>query len=189
MQQDIEKLALRAVTGTLMAGHGAQKLFGLFEGPGLKGTAGFMEMMGLRPGQYWALAAAVSEFGGGVLTATGFLSPLGPIGTISAMSMATAKAHWNKPIWVGKGGAELALLYAAAALAVGLAGPGRYSIDEAAGIHLPKWFTIAATLSAAGTLAYGISRTPAAVPAAAEEAPEELAVATAAAPEEAPAAD
>jgi hypothetical protein len=38
-----------------MAGHGAQKLFGSFGGPGLKGTSGFMEMLGMRPGRPWAV--------------------------------------------------------------------------------------------------------------------------------------
>ena len=43
-------LIVRLAQGTLMAGHGAQKLFGSFGGPGLQGTTGFMEMLGLRPG-------------------------------------------------------------------------------------------------------------------------------------------
>ena len=171
VQQDIEKLAVRVVTGTLMAGHGAQKLFGAFEGPGLKGTAGFMEMMGLRPGHYWGLAAALSEFGGGTLTALGLLSPLGPIGTLSAMGMATAKAHWGKPIWVGKGGAERPAIYAAAALAVSLTGPGRFSLDAQLGIQVPRWLALSAALAAAGTLAYGISSKPVPQQAPAAEAP------------------
>ena len=159
-QHDIEKLVLRAVTGTLMAGHGAQKLFGAFEGPGLNGTAGIMEAMGLQPGQYWGLTAALSEFGGGTLTALGLLSPLGSIATLSAMGMATAKAHWGKPIWADKGGAEVAVIYAAAALAVSLAGPGRLSLDTLLGIKVPRWFAVTTTLVAAGTLAYGISKQP-----------------------------
>ncbi len=49
--RDLGLTVMRGVTGGLMAGHGAQKLFGAFEGPGLQGTAGFMEMLGLRPGR------------------------------------------------------------------------------------------------------------------------------------------
>jgi putative oxidoreductase len=63
-----------------MAGHGAQKLFGSFGGPGMEGTTGFMEMLGLQPGRPWAVLADISEFGGGVLTLLGFLNPLGPSG-------------------------------------------------------------------------------------------------------------
>src|SRR5919201_2805011 len=124
VMKDVGILAVRAVGGALLAGHGAQKLFGVFGGPGLRGTAGVMEMLGLRPGPLWGTAAALSEFGGGTLLALGLLSPLGSIGAISAMTMATVKAHWGKPIWVTKGGAELAVTYGTIALAVGLTGPG-----------------------------------------------------------------
>ena len=129
---------LRLTVGGLMAGHGAQKLFGWFGGHGLQGTAGWLESMGLRPGRQWALLAGLSEFGGGVLTLLGFLNPLGPLGTIGAMGMATAKVHWGKPIWVTSGGAELPVTNIAAALAVGLAGPGDFSLDKALGVRLPR---------------------------------------------------
>ena len=57
-------LIVRLVQGSLMAGHGAQKLFGSFSGPGLEGTAGFMEILDLKPGRPWAVMAGLSEFGG-----------------------------------------------------------------------------------------------------------------------------
>jgi putative oxidoreductase len=132
-------LILRTVVGGLLAGHGAQKLFGHFNGPGLEGTSGFMEMLGLRPGRPWAILAGLSEFGGGVLTLLGFLNPLGPLGIIAAMSMATTKAHWGKPIWVTEGGAELPVINTAVSLALMLNGPGKLSLDRALGIRLPRW--------------------------------------------------
>ena len=64
MLKDVEVLVLRATVGGLMAGHGAQKLIGAFEGPGLQGTAGMMKSLGFEPADRWALAAALSEFGG-----------------------------------------------------------------------------------------------------------------------------
>src|SRR5215213_7633832 len=130
---------VRVVQGSLMAGHGAQKLFGSFGGPGLEGTSGFMEMLGMSPGRPWAYMAGLSEFGGGVLTALGFLKPLGPLGVIGAMAMATKKAHWDKPIWVTEGGAELPVTNIAAATALILNGPGKYSLDRTLGIRLPAW--------------------------------------------------
>src|SRR5436305_1727163 len=116
MMRDIGLLILRLVMGGLLMGHGSQKLFGWFSGPGLKGTAGFLESMGLQPGTPWASAAATSEFGGGMLTTLGFLHPLGPMGTIGSMVMATGKAHWGKPIWATAGGAELPVINIAVAL-------------------------------------------------------------------------
>ena len=136
---NLAALILRVVLGSLLAGHGAQKLFGSFEGPGLEGTSGFMEMLGLRPGRPWAVLAGLSEFSGGVLTFLGLLNPLGPIGIIAAMSMATATAHRGRPIWVTEGGAELPVVNTAASTALILNGPGRYSLDRALGIRLPAW--------------------------------------------------
>jgi putative oxidoreductase len=46
----------RVVLGLLMAGHGAQKLFGWFGGYGLNGTGGFLESLGFRPGRVFAAA-------------------------------------------------------------------------------------------------------------------------------------
>lgn len=136
---NLAALVLRVALGGLMAGHGAQKLFGSFGGPGLDGTSGFMEMLGLKPGRPWAVVAGLSEFGGGVLTALGFLNPLGPIGIIASMSMATTKAHWGKPIWVTSGGAEFPVTNIAAATALMLNGNGQWSLDRAFGIRLPGW--------------------------------------------------
>jgi len=61
---DLAALVVRLVQGSLLAGHGAQKLFGTFGGHGLEGTSGFMEMLGLRPGRPWAFLAGLCEFGG-----------------------------------------------------------------------------------------------------------------------------
>ena len=136
---DTAPFIVRLAQGTLMAGHGAQKLFGSFGGPGLEGTSGFMEMLGMSPGRPWAYLAGLSEFGGGVLTALGLLNPLGQLGVIGAMSMATRKAHWGKPIWVTEGGAELPLLNIAVSAALMVREPDRYSLDRVLGIRLPAW--------------------------------------------------
>lgn len=55
------------------------------------------------------------------------------------MAMATTKAHWGRPIWVTEGGAELPVTNMAAATALILNGPGKYSLDQALGIGLPGW--------------------------------------------------
>jgi putative oxidoreductase len=136
---NLAALILRLVLGSLLTGHGAQKLFGSFSGPGLEGTSGFMEMLGLTPGKPWAFLAGLSEFGGGVLTVLGFLNPLGPLGIIGAMAMATVKAHSGKPIWVTEGGAELPVTNIAAATVLILNGPGKWSLDRALGLRLPRW--------------------------------------------------
>ena len=153
---DLALFVLRATLGGLLAGHGAQKLFGTFEGPGLQGTTGWMESMGLKPGKQWAVAASASEFGGGVLMILGLLNPLGPIASLGSMGMATAKVHWGRPIWVTQGGAELPLTNIAVATALSLAGPGKYSLDNALGIRLPRWIVIPGAALAIAGVVYGV---------------------------------
>jgi putative oxidoreductase len=152
---NLAALVLRTVLGGLMAGHGAQKLFGSFDGPGMEGTAGFMEMLGLKPGKAWAQLAGASEFGGGVLTLLGLLNPLGPLGVIGSMAMAARTAHGGKPIWVTEGGAELPVTNIAAATTLMLAGPGKYSLDRALGIRLPAWVGVIGLVGVVLAVMYG----------------------------------
>ena len=100
-------LLLRLTFGGLMMGHGAQKLFGAFDGHGPEGTGKFLESLGMQPGRFWAQAAGWTELGGGLLSALGFMHPAGPLLTVAPMVMAMTKAHAGKPIWVTAGGAEL----------------------------------------------------------------------------------
>ncbi|MBI3977675.1 MAG: DoxX family protein [Chloroflexi bacterium] len=146
MLVDLGLLIQRLVVGLLLAGHGAQKLFGWFGGGGLAGTAGWLGSMGLRPARWWAVVAGLAEFGGGLLLALGFLNPLGSLGILASMLMAIVKVHWPK-VWVTEGGLEYPLANAAAVTAVALAGPGRCSLDAALGIRLPKPWTFLAGLA------------------------------------------
>lgn len=164
MYFDAGLLILRVVVGLLLFGHGAQKLFGWFGGYGLKGTTGWIGSMGMQPAAVWAFLAGLSEMGGGLLLAIGFLNPLGPLGIVAAMAVATIKVHWTKGIWAGNGGMELPLTNIAAALAVAFAGPGAYSLDALLGASLPEPVTLVAglVLVAAGVVASQVqSRQPA----------------------------
>src|SRR4051812_50008622 len=98
---DIALLVLRVVVGLLMAGHGAQKLFGSFGGHGLDGTAGFMESLGMRPGRRHATAAGAAPLAGGVLLTPRPLAPPRPALLIPLLVVAVAPA----PPPPGAGGA------------------------------------------------------------------------------------
>ncbi len=172
--RDVGLLLLRVTVGALLAGHGAQKLFGWFGGYGLKGTAGWLESMGLKPGHLWATGASASEFGGGTLTALGLFHPIGPIGTLAAMSMAIAKAHWGKPIWVSEGGAELPVTNIAVALALILNGPGPYSLDRVFGIRVPRPVIALVAVAEAVLIVLGIVARPTPPPQTANYAGAEL---------------
>jgi putative oxidoreductase len=143
-------LILRVVIGLYVAAHGAQKLFGWFNGPGLKGTEGFLGgMLGFRPAGLWAPALALAEFGGGLLMAVGLLGPLGPIAVAATQTTATVVVHWAKGPWGTEGGYEQTLTNLSVAVAVAVAGAGRYSIDSLVGISIPVWFSLVVAVAAA----------------------------------------
>ena len=55
---DIGILLVRVLFVVAIAAHGSQKLFGWFGGYGLKGTGGFLETLGFRPGVMFAAMSA-----------------------------------------------------------------------------------------------------------------------------------
>jgi putative oxidoreductase len=120
----------RVVLGLLMAGHGAQKLFGWFGGYGLNGTGGFLESLGFRPGRAFAAAAAISELGGGLMTALGLFGPVGPALIVSVMIVAAVTVHWAHGLFAQNNGIELPLLYGTVAAGLALTGPGAISLDS-----------------------------------------------------------
>ena len=152
-------LILRVIVGLVMAAHGAQKLFGWFGGYGLTGTGEFMVQLGFKQGRLFATAAALSEFGGGLLVALGFLGPVGPALIISVMFVAAVTVHWKNGLFATANGIELPLLFGATAVAIALIGPGRYSLDAVLGItplwtQTVSWIAIGAgLLGAVGNLA------------------------------------
>ncbi len=154
---DLGLLLLRLVTGPLMAGHGAQKLFGAFGGHGVQGTAGWLESLDMRPGRIWAVIAGLSELMSGTLVSLGLFHPIGSILMLGPMSTATTKAHWGKPIWVTSGGAELPVTNMAVATSLALAGPGRFSLDRLLGVRVPKTLAVLTTLATLGGIALAMT--------------------------------
>ena len=158
-------LLLRLAVGGIMAAHGAQKLFGWWEGPGLRGTIGMCENLAYRWPLLMGVSLAFTEFGGGLLLAAGLLTPLGALGVTIVMVNAVYLVHWPKGFFVGNGGYEFNLLIASAAVALAGTGPGRFSFDRAIGwddrISGPWWAVgvvgAAATVSVA-TLTLGRRR-------------------------------
>jgi putative oxidoreductase len=137
MQFSFALLVLRVVVGAYLFGHGTQKLFGWFGGPGLKASIqGMGSMMGFRPAALWTVTGALAETFGGILVLLGFLSPIGPLAIVAAMLVATG-IHWPK-VWASKGGYELAVTNLAAALVLGVSGPGAYSVDTLLGVAMPE---------------------------------------------------
>lgn len=140
MSVDLALLIIRVFVGLTVAAHGAQKLFGSFGGPGLKGMTGWLSSIRLRPAALWAFLAGASEFFGGVLMALGFLGPVGALGIIAAMAVAIIAAHWGN-FFATKNGMEYPLTLLVVALATIISGPGAYSLDALIGLTYPEPLT------------------------------------------------
>jgi putative oxidoreductase len=126
-------LFIRIVFGLILAGHGAQKLFGSSGGHGPRQTAASFAGLGFRAPLAMALAAGLAEFGGGLLFACGLLTPLAALVIAVVMANAIATVHWRSGLWAINGGYEYPLSIWATAVGVAAMGGGRFSLDALIG--------------------------------------------------------
>ncbi|SRR5579883_2463057 len=157
-------LILRVVIGLTLAGHGAQKLFGWFGGPGFTKMQQSLGAQGFKPAWFWTALVVLGELGGGLSLAFGFLTPLGAAGVFGAMTMAIFKVHWPNGFWNSNRGYEFPLSLLAAAVALGFAGPGRFALDTLLGITFPSpllFIVLAAAALLVDLAGLAISRAPA----------------------------
>lgn len=123
---NIGLLIIRLIIGITIMGHGTQKLFGWFGGHGLKGTAGWMESIGLRPGVFMAFMAGATELLGGFLFAAGIFTWVGALFIVGTMLVAIFSVHGKNGYWVTQNGFEYNMILIAIAVGVALTGPGAY---------------------------------------------------------------
>jgi putative oxidoreductase len=126
-------ILLRLLVGLTLATHGSQKLFGFFGGSGPTGTQKMFAGLRFRKPLVMAIVAGLSEFGGGLLFASGLLTPVAALALTVVMLNAIATVHWKKGFFDYAGGYEYNLLILSTVLAVTAAGPGSFSLDAALG--------------------------------------------------------
>ncbi|WP_249011778.1 DoxX family protein [Conexibacter sp. DBS9H8] len=148
-------LLLRGTIGGFFVGHGAQKLFGVAGGHGLKGTAQYFEGLGLRPGLLHASAAGLAETGGGLGLLLGYRTPLAASAVVSTMITAIHRVHLKNGWTVQAGGYEYNAVLIAGAVAIAEQGPGVLSLDALRGKQRSglRCALFALTVGAAGAAA------------------------------------
>ena len=127
-------LPLRLSLGVIFVAHGAQKVFGMFNGPGWARWTSMTEMAPfpfMRPTWLWLGAAALGELVGGALLLLGLLTRVGAFLIVCVMLTAIIGKLW--PAFFAPAGMELALACLGSALALLIAGGGQLSADRLIG--------------------------------------------------------
>jgi putative oxidoreductase len=147
------RLIARVTIGGLFVGHGTQKLFGWFGGPGPEGTAQMMENLELRPGHRHARAAGMAETAGGAMLALGALTPVAGALLSATMFTAIRKVHLARGLWNSGGGYEYNVTLIASIAGLIDGGPGSPSVDHALGIDRTGsgWALASVAAGAAGS--------------------------------------
>ncbi len=127
---DFGLLLLRLVVGATMMAHGAQKLFGVFDGPGIGGFADALGGMGYTS-QTTLLSwlTALAEFGGGLLLVLGLFTWIGASAILGVMANIVF-VKFDNGLSMSNGGFEYELVLGTAALALLFTGSGRIALDK-----------------------------------------------------------
>jgi putative oxidoreductase len=125
---DAALLVVRVVAGVIMAAHGAQKLFGAFDGPGLAATVEKMGPLGY--------LVTIGEFFGGLGLVVGFLSRFSAAANIVIMIGAIAMVHGKNGFFLSAGGFEYNLALIGLLAPTLVAGPGAWAVGRF--LPLPK---------------------------------------------------
>jgi len=125
---DLSLLIIRLAVGIIMAAHGAQKLFGMFDGPGLAATVEKMGQIGYLVG--------IGECLGGIGLVVGFLTRFSAAANIVIMIGAIAMVHGKNGFFMSAGGFEYNLALIGLLAPILISGPGKWAIGRM--LPLPK---------------------------------------------------
>ncbi len=132
---NIAALLLRLMVGVTMIAHGYNHIWG---GGKIAGTGRWFESLGLRPGKLHAWLASLTELGAGGLLIIGLFNCLGAAGVVGVMMVALITNHFKNGFFIFRPGEgyEYVANLTVAGLALGALGPGAWSLDRVAKIHV-----------------------------------------------------
>ena len=127
---------LRLAMGVIFMGHGAGKVLGSFNGPGLRAFSSFPAPYPfMRPAWLWMGAAALSELIGGILILLGLFTRLGAFVIDCTMLTAMLGVHWKNGFFLSNNppGIEYTVALLGGALSLLISGGGLVSADRLIG--------------------------------------------------------
>ncbi|MFE9327520.1 DoxX family protein [Nocardia sp. NPDC052278] len=124
---DLASLALRTVVGATMVAHGIK------HARSLEGTGKWFASIGFRNPELQAKASAVVEIGSGAALVAGVATPLAGAAVVGTMVVAARSVHVRNGFFITAEGYEYVLNLAAASVALGALGGGRFSVDRILG--------------------------------------------------------
>ena len=127
---DFGLLVLRIVLGGALGAHGLQKVFGLFDGPGIGEFARILGDQGYTS-QTTVLAwvGGITEVAGGALLILGLFTPVAAGALLAISANAVYLTHTEGFFLRGEEGFEYHAVLAGIAFALLFSGPGRISFD------------------------------------------------------------
>ena len=136
--QDLGLLLLRVAVGALFIGHGLQKAFGLWGGPGFDGFESSLTDLGFQRADILTYVATGGQLAAGVLLVLGLFTPVAAAGALAYLvtgvlaDAMTAHQEARLSSFLTDGHEYKVVLVAAVAALV-LTGPGRYGFDAGRG--------------------------------------------------------
>lgn len=120
---DVALLILRIAIGVIFIQHGYGKLFG--DAPGMTAFTGMVASLGFPAPAFFAYAAGLSEFFGGIALLLGIFTDIAAV--LIAIVMLVALVGVKKFMFPG---ADVDVALLAIALAIYFLGPGKYAITK-----------------------------------------------------------
>ncbi|HEX5013205.1 MAG TPA: DoxX family protein [Candidatus Limnocylindrales bacterium] len=173
MYPDLGLLIIRVFLSLVVLAYGLQKV-GFLGGYGFKGTAGWLDSIGFKPGSLWIWPVVIAEVVGTVLILLGLGGPIGPGILAADLTVAAIGFHSPNGFWNANGGWSWISALAATAFSLALIGFGSYSLDSALNltypdILLPVWLIATFAVAVVALIVHRMNE-PAPAPAAGTDA-------------------
>ena len=128
--KDWASMPLRLGLGIMFILHGAQKVFGLFEGVGIEGFSEALANLGLESARFLAYVVGYLELVGGACLILGLFTSVFSILLGILVVLIGIKTQLANGFFAVKGGFEYSFILACACATLAMLGKGAFGIDR-----------------------------------------------------------